>query len=295
VRRDPTIHFLFVNDGSNDSTQTLLESLAQHDPDHHQVLKIATNVGKAEAIRRGVLRVVGSHLLSNTASPSFGGQSNRHDRSAGEPSRVEIDAQAKPANEWPLVPAYVGYWDADLATPLDEIGRFRDILDVDCDLQVVLGSRHGLKRSGIQRNVVRHCLGRIFAASATWVLALPLHDTQCGAKLLRVSDVTREVFSRPFGSRWIFDVELLARLCVSARKNHHPAPECWFHECPLDCWRDIRGSKLNAIDLFGAIPGLFSILCRYRRPGAVSRRTAASDSESTPSRSRKRLTARRRI
>ena len=38
-------------------------------------------------------------------------------------------------------PAYVGYWDADLATPLDTIMDFCELLNVRPDLEMVFGAR----------------------------------------------------------------------------------------------------------------------------------------------------------
>jgi glycosyltransferase involved in cell wall biosynthesis len=49
------LDLLFVNDGSTDSTAVVLQELQQAAPARVSVLTLATNSGKAEAVRRGLL------------------------------------------------------------------------------------------------------------------------------------------------------------------------------------------------------------------------------------------------
>src|SRR5439155_22120196 len=83
--------------------------------------------------------------------------------------------------------ALVGYWDADLATPLEAIVHFREILERRGDCQMVVGTRLPLLGRGIERRRLRRILGGGFSWAASCVLGTRLVDTQCGAKLMRAT------------------------------------------------------------------------------------------------------------
>jgi glycosyltransferase involved in cell wall biosynthesis len=159
-------------------------------------------------------------------------------------------------------PTFVGYWDADLATPLAAITEFRDYLRAHPVVEIVLGARVRLLGRSIERRASRHCAGRAFATAASWVLNLPVYDTQCGAKLFRNTERTRSLFAVPFGSRWIFDVELLARYLTSAAGSGQ-FPADLIHELPLQTWHDIAGSKVRPRDFLRAAIELAGIARRY--------------------------------
>lgn len=133
--------------------------------------------------------------------------------------------------------SWVGYLDADLATPPAEILR---LFAHGCDrvgTEVVLGSRVALLGRSVQRSAFRHYTGRGFATLASLVLAKPVYDTQCGAKLFRATPALDRALTRPFRSRWAFDVELLGRLDRAGTP-----PEAFWEE-PLQCWHDADGSR----------------------------------------------------
>ncbi|MBX7245205.1 MAG: glycosyltransferase [Candidatus Sumerlaeaceae bacterium] len=163
-----------------------------------------------------------------------------------------------------LNPGFVGYWDADLATPLDEIPGFLETLRANPALDMVLGARVQLLGRQIHRKMVRHYLGRIFATVASTFLRIKIYDTQCGAKIFRNTPRIREIFSRPFVTRWIFDVELLVRYtqaCLAAEGHRGEEHIC---EIPLQKWEDVAGSKVKSRDFFKGFFEFLKIMRTYR-------------------------------
>ncbi len=196
----PTVSCLFVNDGSQDRTENLLKNFCENHV-NASYISLPSNVGKAEAVRVGMLKALEGHSL------------------------------------------YAGFWDADLATPLDEVERFLDIFSTKPDVQLVTGARVQLLGRNIKRKMLRHYVGRVFATLASYVLQTPIYDTQCGAKIFKVNTELKELFLRPFVSRWIFDVEVLMRM--GPRIKH-------VYELPLQSWQDIGKSKVKFFDFIKA-------------------------------------------
>lgn len=161
-------------------------------------------------------------------------------------------------------PDAFGYWDADLATPFDELPRLRRVLERHPGVDVVMGARVKLLGREIRRRRIRHYPGRVFATAVSVALRLPVYDTQCGAKLFRNVPGTRRAFADPFLSGWIFDVEVLARFVREVRKQGRE-PEEAIHEVPLRTWTDVRGSKTRPADFLRAAVDLVRIWFRYRR------------------------------
>lgn len=159
--------------------------------------------------------------------------------------------------------AYVGYWDADLATPLDDIARFLDVLEARPDIDMVFGSRVKLLGRKVERHAMRHYLGRVFATVASLVLRLPVYDTQCGAKVFRVVPATANLFDEPFCSRWVFDVELIARYIRNLGSPDRAAAR--IYEFPLMAWRDVAGSKLKPGDFLVSFGDIVRIYWEYMR------------------------------
>jgi dolichyl-phosphate beta-glucosyltransferase len=162
----------------------------------------------------------------------------------------------------------VGFLDADLATPVDEMLRLVTELEAT-GAMVVTGARVGLSGRDIRRTAARHYAGRIFSTVASLAMGTPYYDTQCGAKVFRVTPALRRALSEPFLSRWAFDVELLGRLLVGA-PGIDAVPASALVESPLFVWHDVAGSKLTPLDSWKTGLELFRIWLDLRR----RRRTA---------------------
>jgi glycosyltransferase involved in cell wall biosynthesis len=161
-------------------------------------------------------------------------------------------------------PTYVGYWDADLSTPLDEVAPMRQLLEERPGLDMVFGSRVQLLGRRIHRTATRHYMGRTFATTVSLMLGIPVYDTQCGAKLLRASPAVRQLFDEPFIARWIFDVEIIARLIARSgvEEGRARALEA-IAEYPLRAWHDEPGTKLRRRDYVRAAADVLRIHSRY--------------------------------
>jgi hypothetical protein len=98
------------------------------------------------------------------------------------------------------------------------------------------------------------------------LLNLPIYDTQCGAKLFRATPELEGILAEPFQLRWIFDVEIIARLIRSRRITGGEPVERSIYEVPLRQWVDVRGSKVRlSCETLGA-----RLSCLHRRPASAS-------------------------
>jgi hypothetical protein len=119
------------------------------------------------------------------------------------------------------------------------------------EVDVLAGTRMLMAGRLIERSLLRHLQGRVFAMLTERAFNLGFYDTQCGVKLFRAA-LLRPLLPSLLENRWLLDLEVLALLKrVGAR----------FREEPID-WSDPGGSKV--------VPGLDALrmaagLWRLRR------------------------------
>ena len=219
LQENPALHFCLVNDGSTDSTASILNKLGSRYP-QLIILQNEKNSGKAEVIRLAMLHVMALERFD-----------------------------------------YFAYFDADLATPLCEIFSFFNILQTKPNVQMIFGSRFSRIGSAIERRFIRHIMGRVFATFADLILDLSVYDTQCGAKLFS-KEIAQEVFSKTFISRWIFDVEIFARI---KRKWGKKKTLEILYELPLNSWKEIGKSKITIKSMIKIPWELGKIYLQYKK------------------------------
>jgi dolichyl-phosphate beta-glucosyltransferase len=101
---------------------------------------------------------------------------------------------------------YLLICDADLAVPIEEVGKFLPPQLQDYD--IAIGSREAEGAKRYDEPVYRHFMGRVFNVIVRALLLPGILDTQCGFKCFR-RDVAQELFSAGTINGWSFDVEIL--------------------------------------------------------------------------------------
>lgn len=245
LSRHEDISVCFVDDGSTDSTRERLLAFVMRNDDASCLVSMPKNSGKADAVRFGMLEM----LRQEASCP------------------------------------YIGYWDADLATPLEQSVDFLDLLEGDSMILAVMGSRWVHLGATIERQLLRNLIGMLMATIIASYLKLNLHDSQCGAKIFR-NAIAHDIFSKRFVSRWLFDVEIFKRL-KQFLAQHLMVDEAVMmnmhcREIPLRCWRDIPDSKLHISDALKIFSELIRIAWHYRqggRWGCTPEATSSPDAE----------------
>lgn len=162
----------FVDDGSGDHTTQILEQLS--DFENVRILRLQINVGKAEAVRRGMIEAV---------------------------------------SDFPTV-AWVGYIDSDGAFSNEDVSRLLKLAHSEDfrSFHAILGSRVKLGGREIKRRIQRHVLGRVLATLIGILWKGSPYDMQSGFKVFVNSKRLQNAIKTPFYSKWFLDLEIFIRI-----------------------------------------------------------------------------------
>jgi dolichyl-phosphate beta-glucosyltransferase len=124
----------------------------------------------------------------------------RHDVNRGKGAAVRTGVRETSGDEVLLT-------DADLSTPIEDIGALRRAMSEGAD--VAIGSR-GLSASRItlRQPFYRERMGKTFNVLVRAALGWSIRDTQCGFKLFR-GDAARAIFAEVRETGFGFDVEVI--------------------------------------------------------------------------------------
>lgn len=244
LQADLGLQYIFVNDGSKDNTLSVLEdyrnALNPIDKSRVHIISYNQNKGKSHAVLTGL------QMAHNAIS---------NDQIETKTDGLEVIGFDQ------LSADYLGFWDADLATPLSEIQWFYQFSANSPEKPAMLiGSRVARLGANIERTLFRHYSGRLFATLISQGLGWKVHDTQCGAKLMNPS-IVPICFNKPFKTSWLFDVEMLLRLQLHFGK---PA-EKMVLEVPMRVWKDVKGSKIGWGDFIKVPYQIWKVFNAYKQ------------------------------
>ena len=172
--------WVFVDDGSTDNTQNLINDLKQI---NIKLIKMSKNCGKSEAIRLGVLWS-SKNLLSEYGSIGYidsDGAINKNDIEHFNNVFAEKNKEDDDISIW--------------------------------------ASRVALSGRKINRKPARHILGRVVALIVSARRNNIAYDTQCGLKYFPFNHRTTALFEKRFKTRWFVDVEIFIRFALSNKKQ----------------------------------------------------------------------------
>ena len=170
------VKWIFVDDGSSDSTFSILNNLCRETS--AEVLVSEKNIGKGNAVRFGLV----SSLASETRPDIVG----------------YLDSDG-------------AFSESDVSLMI-ELASSSNVTTESRNFDVFILSRVALSGRNIRRKLNRHYLGRVIATLLSFGWDGAPYDTQSGFKLFRISESLRISLQEPFRTRWFFDVELISRI-----------------------------------------------------------------------------------
>ncbi|HVP69651.1 MAG TPA: glycosyltransferase [Anaeromyxobacteraceae bacterium] len=213
----PPVEFLVVDDGSSP------DHLARHEEAVERARAVLAGSGSPHAVR----------LL-------------REGRNRGKGAAIRSGwRQSDPQSGW------LGFVDGDGAVPAREVWRLVGLLDPR-RFDLLAGARIRMAGHRVERSLVRHLQGRVFATFAEQIIPNGFYDTQCGIKFAAAARL-RACLEALAETRWLLDLELITLL-------QRAGARCV--EEPID-WSDPGGSKV--VPLLDPLKMLLGLLRLRRR------------------------------
>jgi glycosyltransferase involved in cell wall biosynthesis len=171
------------------------------------------------------------------------------DKNQGKATAIRLGMLEAKTQNW----EWIGFLDADGAFPVEVVEKaLIGLTQTSGEIQSLWFSRVKLAGSRIERNWIRHFLGRVIVTLITSGLSNCPYDTQAGFKVFRRNLSMSELWEAPFRTRWLFDVEIFLRLKELHLSNY-------IKEIPVEAWEDKAGSKLGYKTFFRIIIEMTSI------------------------------------
>lgn len=176
------MNFLFVDDASTDNLDYIYSLKEKYKNVFY--LRLTKNLGKANAIREGLL-----YATNNTQ-----------------------------LNTYTL--GYLDFDDSILASEAQRIiALFSSKIEELNSVDTLWASRVKLNGRNIIRSNLRHFYSRILITLIGFNYPLLPYDSQCGFKLFLNNDIFQESIQSPFLTKWFIDLELLIRLTQISGKR----------------------------------------------------------------------------
>jgi glycosyltransferase involved in cell wall biosynthesis len=212
-------HGFFLIFVNDGSTDSTTETIENLGLQNKEIIKLDRNQGKANALRQGMF-----YALANLESNST-----------------------------------IAMIDADGAFRCEEIVRLEELAKekFESGFEALFSSRVKLAGRDINRNPLRHTIGRLISslfAITGWRLP---YDTQSGLKVFKPSAALKNTLSQPFNTRWFMEIELIVRM---NKKNHKFS--IW--EEPLAYWSETRGSKVLSIKSVSIVFQIIKLVVEMR-------------------------------
>ena len=149
---------------------------------------------------------------------------------------------------------WIGFVDADGAVSPKEIMRVLEFALESKEVEGICASRIRMLGHKIERSLLRHMSGRIFATFVGIFLGIPIYDSQCGCKFFKAAEIAPYLeYCKETG--YLLDIELIM-ICYCRKLN--------IIEFPVD-WTDKAGGKVNLFrDGIGMTMRLFRNRARFR-------------------------------